>query len=96
MALHKAHAAPRVAPIWGRVTWREFLPIHWARVLDVATDSGPELLGTVSWGTRVSLEPGRFVPLPRDMRGWPILALERLNRDLSERRHRTAPKLEFQ
>ena len=55
----------------------------------------PELLGTVAWGTRVGLEPGRFVPLPRDFRGWPILALERLNRDFSEWRHRTAPKLEF-
>ena len=30
------------------------------------------------------------------LRGWPILALERLNRDFSEWRHRTAPKLEFQ
>ena len=24
-----------------------------------------------------TLEPGRFMPLPRDFRGWPILALER-------------------
>ena len=49
------------------------------------------------WGTRVGLELGRFVPLPRAIsRGWPILALERLNRDSSDWRHRTAPKLEFQ
>ena len=64
--------------------------------LAVCLRAGPELLGTVAWGTRVGLEPGRFVPLPRDFRGWPILALERLNRDFSEWRHRTAPKLEFQ
>ena len=46
--------------------------------------AGPELLRTVAWGTRVGLEPGRFMPLPRDFRGWPILALELLNRDFSE------------
>ena len=33
-----------------------------------------ELLGAIVWGTRVGLEPGRFVRLPRDFRGWPILA----------------------
>ena len=46
--------------------------------------AGPKLLGPIAWGTRVGLELGRFVPLPRDFRGWPILALERLNRDFSE------------
>ena len=51
--------------------------------LAVCLRAGPGLLGTVAWGTRVGLEPGRFVPLPRDFRGWPILALELLNRDFS-------------
>ena len=52
--------------------------------LAVCLRAGPGLLGTVAWGTRVGLEPGCFVPLPRDFRGWTILASERLNRDLSE------------
>ena len=64
--------------------------------LAVCLRAGPDLFGTVAWGTRVGLEPGRFVPLTRAFRGWPILALERLNRDFSEWRHRTALRLEFQ
>ena len=43
--------------------------------LAVCLRAGPELLGTVAWGTRVGLEPDRFVSLPRDFRGWPILVL---------------------
>ena len=56
------------------------LLVIWAQLhavgsnLAVCLRAGPELLGTVAWGTRVGLEPGRFVPLPRDLRGWPILA----------------------
>ena len=64
--------------------------VTWAQLresgshLAVCLLAGPELLGTDAWGTRVDLEPGHFVPRPRDFRGWPILALERLNRDFSE------------
>ena len=76
--------------------------VTWAQLhesgsnLAVCMRAGPELHGTVAWGTRVGLEPGRFALLSRDFRGWPIPALERLNRGFSEWRRRTAPKLEFQ
>ena len=80
---------------------RKISPYVWKSSLD--HNSG-EKIGGVNHvfryiqGTRVVLEPGRVVPLPRDFRGWTILAvaLERLNRDFSEWRHRTGPRLEFQ
>ena len=77
---------------------RKISPYVWKSSLD--HNSG-EKIGGVNHvfryiqGTRVVLEPGRVVPLPRDFRGWTILALGRLNRDFLEWRHITAPKLEF-
>ena len=99
MVSHSKCALPFVA-FWGVRAHSSFGPnsqLHEpAAHLAVSLRAVPELLGTVAWGTRVGLESGRSVPLPRDFRSWPILALERLNRDLSKWRHRTAPKLDFQ